>query len=202
MGRREADRGRPDLLGERYRKTSGRPRSRPEGKFLVIANASASMQMEPVGQVLFPSLGDSRAQARQLHNVRGLGEPSEEAWSTGSTSTRSLNVSWPLPSICRPTSGRLKRSLDIASDPFAAAYSFADKDDAWPDRAARARAALRRSLRIGGLTPAGGRGEDEATPSQRRNVSTPASSRPRAYRHEPPCVLGPAARRHPSARRV
>jgi predicted acylesterase/phospholipase RssA len=111
----------------------------------VIANASASMQMQPVGQIRLPFVGE----------VAGLKRNGAIMYDNSASLRKSgLIDRFDLHSVAKrvPTnpSGQLEASLgvpagallDIASDPFAAAEYFSDKDDAWPDRATRARDAL------------------------------------------------------------
>jgi len=103
----------------------------------IIANASASMGMEPVSSFELPLIGelaalkrsssimyDNSASIRKSDLVRLF-----DTAATGSDCARF---------------GIRGALLDIRSDPFAAAGYFSQQEAAWPDRAARARAALTR----------------------------------------------------------
>lgn len=110
----------------------------------VIANASASMEMQPTAQLRIPLLGevaalkrnssimyDNSASLRKRDLIDRFDAHAAAAEMSGGQAHPS-NLGVP---------GAL---LDIRSDPFAAAEFFAGQGDSWPGRAARARAALER----------------------------------------------------------
>lgn len=113
-------------------------------KEFIIVNASASMQMQPVWQMRLPIVGEVAALKRNSSIMYD---------NSASLRKRDLIDRFDVQAATPPSAegggerwapiiGSPGALLDIASDPFTAARFFADKDDTWPDRAARSRAAL------------------------------------------------------------
>jgi len=109
---------------------------RPE--VIVVANASASMGIQPIGSMHLPLWGELAAFKRDssimYDNSASIRKSDlvDRFDASAAAAARGAAVG--------PT-GSL---LDIRSDPFAAARVFKDEDAAWPERAARARAILAR----------------------------------------------------------
>lgn len=101
---------------------------------LIIANASASMGIEPVGRMHWPILGEFMALMRDSSIMYD-----------NSASIRKRDVVVRFDALAADAGRAIGLSgclLDIASDPFGAARAFADEREAWPERAARARRIL------------------------------------------------------------
>jgi predicted acylesterase/phospholipase RssA len=103
----------------------------------IIANASASMGMEPVSSFELPLIGEVAALKR-----------SSSIMYDNSASIRKSDLVQLFDAAAAGSDcarfGIRGALLDIRSDPFAAAGYFSQQAAAWPDRAARARAALTR----------------------------------------------------------
>lgn len=108
------------------------PESIQTPKTIVVANASASMGMEPTGQMHIPILGELLALLRDTSIMYD-----------NSASIRKQDLVAGFDRAAHdPRSGLAGCLLDIASDPYGAATAFVDKSDLWPERAARARSVL------------------------------------------------------------
>jgi hypothetical protein len=101
----------------------------------VIANASASMGMQPVGLMRLPFIGE----------ITALKRNSSIMYDNSASIRKSDLIDRFDAAAATDTSARFGEPgalLDIRSDPFAAAGFFSDQGVSWPDRAPRARAAL------------------------------------------------------------
>lgn len=100
----------------------------------IIANASASMQMQGVGALRLPVLGEVAALLRDSSIMYDNSASIRKSDLVGR-----FDATGPEDPPDAPGTGAL---LDIASDPFAAAEAFAASDATRPGRARRAREAL------------------------------------------------------------
>ncbi len=123
------------LSGFSHRENVPAEIKRPD--LFVIANASASMGMQPVSAMRLPLVGEMAALKR-----------SESIMYDNSASIRKSDLVDRFDAAGAGGDGARFGEpgalLDIRSDPFGAAEFFSDKDASWPERAGRARAALAR----------------------------------------------------------
>jgi hypothetical protein len=103
-------------------------------EMMIIANASASMQLEAVGSLRWPLIGEILALKRDTSIMY---DNSASIRKSDLIDRFDAHAQAPEASCARP--GVL---LDIASDPFAAAEYFKDAAAVWPERAQRAVAVL------------------------------------------------------------
>ena len=128
-----------DNMADQWLSGLGRRRGVPDHvqrpDVIILANASASMGMQGVGSMKSPLVGEIAALMRDSSIMYD---------NSASIRKSDLIDRFDAHAAGPPAQqfGEQGALLDIASDPFGAAEYFADKDAAWPDRAARARAVL------------------------------------------------------------
>lgn len=134
-----ADGGVYDNVADQWLSGLGKRRQVPDHvqqpELFIIVNGSASMQMQPVNRLRLPIVGEIAALMRNITIMYD-----------NSASVRKSDLVDRFDAFAAAPSanqfGVQGTLIDIASDPFRAASFFADQDDEWPDRAARARAVL------------------------------------------------------------